>query len=95
MEKRTIVSASFESEIVEIKNEKHLKLTFQGIGIKSAQTSPDYCNQKRFEVYVPIWAVPYMMEPQRKTIAKWEESQLTLINDVKNAYNTKIEPSQK
>jgi hypothetical protein len=90
MEKRTLVATDFNCRTEMVRNELCLVVESRGLTLSEYKGNANYSHVKQTTIYLPLWAIPYMMEQQRKAIADWEEKQLEFIDRIKEAYNTEV-----
>lgn len=95
MAKQTLVTTNQEAKIIDIKGEPHMKLNLTGISLSNF-TGPQttYAKKNQVEVYIPLYVIPYFMRNQREAVAEWEAKQLDVIDRVKKAFNTEVQPKK-
>lgn len=96
MAKQTLVTANFQTEVIDINNEAHLKIVFTGIPLSNYKSkNRTWAKANTLELYMPLEYTPYMMRLQRESVAKWEKRKLEFIQRIKSAYNQPVTQPEK
>jgi hypothetical protein len=91
--KETLVVGNHECRIENKNNEPYLVISYKGISEHNFSSSKTtWAKQKVYEIYLPLYYLPYIMKSQREKIAEWETKEKDFIDRIKKAYNTEVQP---
>ena len=92
MEKRTLVTTHGNPKVKNIGGEMCMEIEYTGISLTEYTYRGRRLKPKSVKIFIPLYAIPAMMREQRQAIAEYETKQKEMIDRLKKAYNTEIQP---
>ena len=89
MKNSSIVSSNIEACVIDIDREPNLKLTILCTSYQSVKRKK-FVNTKSVDLYIPLWALPYVMRNQRTAIANHEKREMEFLKRIKDSFNTEV-----